>query len=75
MRCDFRTHRECACPAGTCNQQPRAVPLIAARRGDFIRFFGWAFIISLVSYWALSEADQKFKDEALDKQENISWVR
>ncbi|MBD9455188.1 hypothetical protein IB244_27300 [Rhizobium sp. RHZ02] len=69
MRCDLRSYRECGCPVGTCQQQPTPVPTIAARRGDFIRIFTSAVVVTLVAYWALNEADKGFHRQQLDRQE------
>ncbi len=69
MICHFRDHRECLCALGTCQQQRKPVPTVSAHRGDFLRIFGFFAVVTIVAFWALSEADRQFARQDLERQE------
>ncbi|UFS83171.1 hypothetical protein LPB79_13035 [Rhizobium sp. T136] len=74
--CHLRDHRECDC-TGTC-QQVVAIPApyIHAVWKDFAMFFGAAIVITVATFWAVSEAERQFAIQDRINQEQVSsWKK
>lgn len=68
-RCDLRTHNECGCKPGTCDQQPRAaaVPLFRPTNRDIAAIWAFWIVVALVvggTYQALRAEEIQFQLEA-----------
>ncbi|OJY66407.1 hypothetical protein [Rhizobium sp. 60-20] len=74
-RCDFRSHRECDCPAGKCQQQvSQPAPVITFTAKE--QFFAMAMLtlfMTIISFAVLSRVDHVIKVQDLDRQEQITW--
>jgi hypothetical protein len=75
MRCDLRTHRECGCPVGSCQQRPRSPdPVILTSVVDILSnsvvLAAIALFFTFVSIPMGVEADRKHQ---IENQENVSW--
>ena len=80
QRCDFRSSRECHCRPGEC----AVAPMLDLRDTPVIRFstaqhFIVAALVSAffasIGYGALSSANEAYRVQQLDQQEQISWTK
>jgi hypothetical protein len=74
MICHFRTHRECPCEPGTCQQQPTTpAPVIQASTTTIIATaIMLGAIAAFFAFVSIPRAADAYHRNALDQQENVS---
>lgn len=80
-RCDFRSNRECGCHPGECDQMK---PMLDLRETPVFRLTPRQHFIAAImligaatsaGYAVLSMADEHYRIQQLDQQENVAWKR
>ena len=70
--CHFRTHRECPCEPGTCQQQPATpAPVITFSWRQHAITIGVGFVAAAITFVSLAPSEQQLKTSALIDQENV----
>ncbi|MGV2099010.1 hypothetical protein [Rhizobium sp. 21-4511-3d] len=67
-RCDFKSMGECACPTGTCQQQPTTpAPVVQASKRDAAVIWAFCIVIALIgagTYEALRAQEIIYQQQA-----------
>lgn len=73
MTCHFRTHRECGCPTGSCQQQPTTpAPVIQASTTTILATaIMLGAIAAFFAFVSIPRAADAYHRQALDQQENV----
>lgn len=74
--CHFRTHRECGCPVGSCQQQPATpAPVVSVSWCQHAITIGFGFAVAAITFVSLAPSEQQLKTSALIDQENVHVER
>jgi hypothetical protein len=76
-RCDFRTQCECDCRPGACKQAVASpAPVYRPLWKDFAMFFCSAAVITVATFFAVSEAEKQFAiQDKINQESSVSWKR
>lgn len=73
MRCDFRTERECGCPAEACAVQPvTPAPVIIPSWRSHLAAVAFGGAVALSVFFSMSAWNEQLGKDAKIEQENVS---